>query len=306
MWGGSVGVWGGRVFVSVFSHPVHPPPPLSSHTGTPDTPDALASFFMDRVCDRLHVVLCLSPVGPRFAARVRQFPALFAASTIDWHLPWSPDALRSVAATSLGGLEVFPSPDRDGPTITAALARVAAAVHARVGALCADYRAATRHSVHVTPKSFLAFVGAYAGLYTSKLADLTRREAQVGGGLAKMADAKAAVATMRVELTAKRADLLAAGAAADALLIDISASTAAAEREKARVAAIVDSVSAQACAIADVKAGAAADLAAAQPALDAALAALQSITPKDIQSLKALKNPPDVVKRIFDCVLLLR
>jgi hypothetical protein len=31
-----------------------------------------------------------------------------------------------------------------------------------------------------------------------------------------------------------------------------------------------------------------------------------SIQPKDITSLKALKNPPDVVKRIFDCVLLLR
>ena len=27
---------------------------------------------------------------------------------------------------------------------------------------------------------------------------------------------------------------------------------------------------------------------------------------KDINSLKALKSPPDIVKRIFDCVLLLR
>lgn len=48
------------------------------------------------------------------------------------------------------------------------------------------------------------------------------------------------------------------------------------------------------------------DLAAAKPALNAALAALNSITPKDITALKALKNPPDIVKRIFDCVLLLR
>jgi hypothetical protein len=34
--------------------------------------------------------------------------------------------------------------------------------------------------------------------------------------------------------------------------------------------------------------------------------ALNSITSKDIGSLKALKNPPDIVKRIFDAVLLLR
>ena len=149
-------------------------------------------------------------------------------------------------------------------------------------------------------------MGAFAALHASKAADLARRADQVAGGLAKMADAKTAVAAMRVDLDVKRAGLVTAGAAADALLADISASTAAAEREKARVAAIVDSVSQQARAIAEVQAGAAADLAAAQPALDAALAALQSITPKDIQSLKALKNPPDVVKRIFDCVLLLR
>ena len=48
------------------------------------------------------------------------------------------------------------------------------------------------------------------------------------------------------------------------------------------------------------------DLAAAKPALDSAVEALNSIMPKDITSLKALKNPPDVVKRIFDAVLLLR
>lgn len=58
--------------------------------------------------------------------------------------------------------------------------------------------------------------------------------------------------------------------------------------------------------ISAVKEDAQRDLAAAQPALDAAVAALNSITPKDINALKALKNPPDVIKRIFDCVLLLR
>ena len=48
------------------------------------------------------------------------------------------------------------------------------------------------------------------------------------------------------------------------------------------------------------------DLAAAKPALEAALSALNSITPKDIVALKALKSPPDIVKRIFDSVLLFR
>ena len=73
-----------------------------------------------------------------------------------------------------------------------------------------------------------------------------------------------------------------------------------------QVAVIVDGVTKKAAEIATVKDDAERDLAAAKPALDAALSALNSITQKDIVGLKALKNPPDVVKRIFDCVLLLR
>ena len=121
-----------------------------------------------------------------------------------------------------------------------------------------------------------------------------------------------------------------------------------------KVAEVVAAVSAQAARIGAVKEDAEADLAAAKPALDEALAALNQIEPKHIQrwvcvvcvcvecvvfgvraaagvlratrrqqpslpqhthtttkntqtrSLKALKSPPDIIKRIFDCVLLLR
>ena len=68
----------------------------------------------------------------------------------------------------------------------------------------------------------------------------------------------------------------------------------------------MDGVTKKAAEIAAVKHDAEEDLKAAEPALNAALSALNSIAPKDITSLKALKNPPDVVKRIFDCVLILR
>ncbi|KAJ1489262.1 dynein heavy chain and region D6 of dynein motor-domain-containing protein, partial [Baffinella frigidus] len=48
------------------------------------------------------------------------------------------------------------------------------------------------------------------------------------------------------------------------------------------------------------------DLEAAKPALLEAESALNAIKPSDIQNLKALKNPPVVIKIIFDGVLLLR
>lgn len=54
-------------------------------------------YFVNRVRDNLHVVLCFSPVGIKFRERARKFPALFNECTIDWFLEWPKSALFTVA-----------------------------------------------------------------------------------------------------------------------------------------------------------------------------------------------------------------
>lgn len=44
-------------------------PYLCPLPGVPDTWDNLYSFFLNRVRDNLHVILCFSPVGDKFARR---------------------------------------------------------------------------------------------------------------------------------------------------------------------------------------------------------------------------------------------
>jgi hypothetical protein len=81
----------------------------------------------------------------------------------------------------------------------------------------------------------------------------------------------------------KNAELAEASRSAEALLREISESTAVAAVEAAKVATIVEGVTRKAQEIAVVKEEAERDLAEAKPALDAALAALNSITPKASQ-----------------------
>ena len=69
--------------------------------------------------------------------------------------------------------------------------------------------------------------------------------------------------------------------------------------------AVKDTLAAEASVIAEDKAVVEADLAAAKPALDEAEAALSAITGKDIAMLKVLKKPPELIKRLFDCVCIL-
>ena len=52
-----------------------------------DTADNLLKYFMDRVRNNLHVVLCMSPVGDTLASRARKFPGIINCVSVDWFLP---------------------------------------------------------------------------------------------------------------------------------------------------------------------------------------------------------------------------
>jgi dynein heavy chain len=69
--------------------------------GLPPTKTNLFSSYTKRVRNNLHSVICMSPIGEIFRARLRQFPALVNCCTIDWFSEWPKDALESVAMTFL-------------------------------------------------------------------------------------------------------------------------------------------------------------------------------------------------------------
>lgn len=67
--------------------------------------DGIFEFFINKVRAKLHLVLCMSPVGDAFRRRCRMFPSLVNCCTIDWFDKWPEEALISVAQNSLLFLE---------------------------------------------------------------------------------------------------------------------------------------------------------------------------------------------------------
>lgn len=71
-----------------------------------ETPANVWAFFIDRVRDNLHVVLCFSPVGEKFRNRSRKFPGLISGCNIDWFSSWPREALMSVAQQFLSDFKI--------------------------------------------------------------------------------------------------------------------------------------------------------------------------------------------------------
>jgi dynein heavy chain len=273
----------------------------SIYKGSEPTQDDLWAFFIDRVRSNLHMSLCFSPVGPKFLNRAQAFPGLINGCTIDWFMPWPESALSDVATAFIGSFDRLKG---EADVKTKLIAHMAA-VHSSMTLACGEYFEKYRRNVYVTPKSYLGFLGEYKNVYVKKLDHVETLANNINTGLEKLMEAAQDVEKMKIELKEKEKTLVVAQEKSAVLLQEITASTAKAEKKKAEVQQVKDTLSTEAEVIAQQKDTVERDLEAAKPMLKEADQALDQITPKDIGMLKAFKNPPTMVKTVFDVVCLL-
>ena len=111
---------------------------------------------------------------------------------------------------------------------------------------------------------------------------------------------------MKVMLKVEEEKLGEAEAAANAMLGSLEVKSMEAKKESDIVQKIKEQCEKDARLIKEERDAAEEDLAKAQPYLDEAERAVQSIKPNDLNELKKLAKPGDIIKLIFDCVAILR
>jgi dynein heavy chain, axonemal len=222
---------------------------LKERPGKPDTPDNLKQFFIDCSRDNLHLVLCMSPVNPKFPERARKFPGLVSGTTIDWFLPWPEQALIDVSKGFLQEYKVEATPEAKEQLI-----QHMGTAHSLVVAVCDEYKLSNRRYVYQTPKSYLSFIANYMQLYKLKLSILQRSETNINRGLEKLIKGAEDVEAMKKVLAIEQIKLDKASQDVNKMIASLQISQAEAEVESAKVSVIKINCNAEAVRIGKEKA----------------------------------------------------
>jgi dynein heavy chain len=259
----------------------------------------LYNYFLDRVKKRLHIVICMSPIGEAFRTRLRQYSALVNCCTIDWFQAWPDDALQAVAQKFLIDVEIEEA-------VRPAVENMCKHFHQYTIELSDKFRRQLNRYNYVTPTSYLELLNSFKTSLAKRKGEVVAIKKRYGGGLEKLQFAAEQIAQMQIDLTELQPQLQKTSEETEEMLIKIAKDSKDAEATKTVVSAEEAAATKKAEEASAIKTECENDLAQAIPLLNAAIAALDTLKKSDIDLVKSMKNPPDGVKLVMEAVCVMK
>ncbi|XP_070598423.1 dynein axonemal heavy chain 6 isoform X2 [Erythrolamprus reginae] len=261
--------------------------------------DEVFQYFISRVRQKLHIVLCMSPVGDAFRARCRMFPSLVNCCTIDWFVQWPKEALLSVSRT------FFLHVDLGTERMKEKLSIMCVDIHMSVTEMAEQYYAELRRRYYTTPTSYLELINLYLSMLSEKRKQLVSARDRVKNGLTKLLETNVLVDKMKLDLSALEPILKEKSVDVEALMEKLAVDQENADQVRRVVQedeAVAKVKAEETQAIAD---DAQRDLDEALPALEAANKALDSLDKADISEIRVFTKPPDLVMTVMEAICIL-
>ncbi|CAK9798694.1 Dynein axonemal heavy chain 7 [Anthophora quadrimaculata] len=256
---------------------------------------SILNYFVNRCKEKLHIMLCFSPIGDTFRIRLRLYPSLVNCCTIDWFDVWPEDALEQVALRSTTNINV----DEE--------VKINAVVACKFFHVCAkdistEFYNVTGRRTYVTTASFLDLIRTYAELMDEKQEELSLARYRYINGLDKLEFAAAQISQMRITLSQLQPQLEASAKETADTMKKIETENVSVEKARIMVKKDEDMANIQAEVAMNLKVECEADLAEALPALEEAIAALNTLKPADITVVRTMRSPPAGVKLVMAAV----
>ncbi|XP_071977799.1 dynein axonemal heavy chain 11-like isoform X1 [Engystomops pustulosus] len=267
--------------------------------GLPDSRENCWHFFIDRIRRQLKVVLCFSPVGFTLRTRARKFPALVNSTAIDWFHSWPPVALQSVSSSFIQKLDGIDAQVKNS------ISQFITFAHTSVNEVSVKYQQNEKHYNYTTPKSFLELIKLYWNLLGKKRDELVQKMERLENGLQKLQTTAFQVEDLKSKLAIQEVELHQRNKDTEALIDKIGQQTEKLNQEKSVADDEEKKVNALQADITKQQQDSANDLAKAEPALQAANAALNTLNRLNLTELRTFPNPPAAVTNVAAAVLVL-
>eukprot|EP00306_Pavlova_sp_CCMP459_P002806 CAMPEP_0185179034 /NCGR_PEP_ID=MMETSP1139-20130426/31803_1 /TAXON_ID=298111 /ORGANISM="Pavlova sp., Strain CCMP459" /LENGTH=3023 /DNA_ID=CAMNT_0027744869 /DNA_START=1 /DNA_END=9072 /DNA_ORIENTATION=+ len=274
--------------------------PFVKRAGLADSRENCWSYFISQVRANLHAVLCFSPIGDPIKVRTRRFPALVNCVVIDWFQPWPEDALLSVSKRFLGELDLGTPEQKEAVIGFMPYSFVAVNEASRL------YIEQERRYNWTTPKSFLELISLFKSMLAKRREETNASIQRLSNGVTKLESTAGEVGQLEEELKVKQVEVEEKKIQVDAMIPKLESEKAKAADEAAKANKIAAAAAEKEVAVSEMKIKIEKDLAAAEPALLKAAAALDSLNKKDLGELKSLAKPPAGIDDVTGaCVYLL-
>nr|XP_033183004.1 dynein heavy chain 6, axonemal [Bombus vancouverensis nearcticus] len=261
--------------------------------------DAIYQYFIGRVRNQLHLMICMSPIGDSFRRRCRMFPSLVNCCTIDWFTKWPDDALLSVAESSLA--TIVP---KDSGKLTN-LSIMCVLIHESVEEVTARFFIEMRRRYYTTPSSYLELLKLFQTTLERKKKEIELLKSKIANGLNKLRETNEMVGVMKEQLIILAPKLKTSTDEVSNLVRILAKQQVECDKVKYVVMAEEEVAKAKAEETATLEADARQDLEAAMPALLEAQKALEALNKSDINEIRVFHKPPHLVRFVMEAVNLL-
>ena len=257
------------------------------------------NYFLRNIRKNLHVCLCFSPVGEDFRTRALRFPALVSCTVMDVFHGWPREALYSVGKKFLRDL------DLGGDAERAVIERFLPFSFEAVNKAAVDFQLQEKRHIHNTPKSYLELIKLYSSLLEEKRSGSAAAIERLENGLTKLRQTSESVAKLEEDLKVMLEDAAAKKEKAEGIAEVVAKEKASVEVESAHAQTESEHVAKIQKEVSQKQRDTEEDLAKAEPAVEAAMSALDTLDQKDLSSCKGMLKPPPKLDEVFAATMCL-
>lgn len=256
-------------------------------------------YFLRNIRKNLHVCLCFSPVGDDFRTRALRFPALVNCTVMDVFHSWPREALYSVGKKFLRNVDLGSDVERD------VIERFLPFFFEAVNEAAIDFRLQEKRHVYTTPKSYLELIKLYSTLLEEKRSDSAAAIERLDNGLTKLRETSESVAMLEEDLKVMLEDAAAKKEKAEGIAEVVAKEKASIEHQSVLAEAESEQVAKIQKEVSQKQRDTEEDLAKAEPAVEAAMSALDTLDQKDLSSCKGMLKPPPKLDEVFAATMCL-